>query len=120
MTDAVVWVDFLRLVALLEIAIFMALFPFAIKIRPRGGEVNLLILCVVCAYISVAGSIISHFGDGFIWYLTPLQLIGSTAGLVFVFQLDRHAQKHEAEDRKRYNITEEHDALPSEDQEERG
>jgi hypothetical protein len=113
MTSATIWLDVLRMLALIEIAIFMALLPFAIKIRPRGGEVNLLIICVEFAYISVAGSVISHFGDGIIWYLTPTQLVGATAGLAFIFQLDRYAQKHELEDRERYNIpTDEHEVVP--------
>jgi hypothetical protein len=104
MTQGVIWADILRFVTLLIIAIFMALFPFAIKIRPRGSEVNLLIICVECAYVSIAGSIISHLGDGFIWYLSPIQTLGTGAGLIFIYQLDRNAQKDEEEDRKRYNI----------------
>ena len=92
------------MLVLIEIAVFMSLLPFAINIRPRGNEVRLLVISVECAYVTVAGSVISHFGDGVIWYLTPVQIVGSTLGLVFIFKLDRNAQIHEEEDRKRYNI----------------
>jgi hypothetical protein len=97
-----VWMDVVRLIVLLLLAIFMALFPFALNIRPRGKEAWWLVACVECMAITVAGSIISHFGDGPIWYLSPLQFAGTVCGIIFVFLLDRNAQKNEYEDRERY------------------